>query len=726
MKRLLLSCFALLVVVTLSAQSYHNGVWYSLYDDELHTMNTQGDYAAGGVFAPTAGTLNVRWQYEWIDWLGFARKIDTEVLESSDNGASTHKVGSLAENTDNSSQTDETFSVGADINWIKFNRSGVPTHKVNIRHLDIRLAKHILLESGDYGKTIELREFGEVEALTVSGPQRIRLRSFLTAGDITVTSSLPDIFRIGAPDNTEPLHYVVGAGACASANGTAPAASGGTLGNIDNYAFDVYFTPQEGREYAAVITVTDGTSKATVSVSGRGRKKSQVIRWEQEEMVSSAATIGLAEASSGLPVEYLITPEGVVDYAGGVFSILAVGKVRITASQAGNAVYEAAEPVVRDITIFPAETRYDYSAAVCKGTVYSDGRFEGLTEAGLYYDTIANVYGSDSVICLSLTLDSVYAFEEIRTMYVGEEETWQDIDLAALPLGDTTLVAEYVSVSGCDSVHTLRLHVISRPTTYGSLTIHLCEGETAEYEGNTYDVGTEKSVLLAAKNQFGGDSVVEMKVLGHPLFSSEEERTIRKGEKETWQNRDLSMMPVGDTTLVADYVSVYGCDSVYTLRLKVLALPTTYGADTLNICAGEKVTYEGRTYKRPCTDSVLVSTPNRFGGDSVVVLAVYVRPNMRLSANKTITAGETAEWQHFDLSAFPVGDTTLVAEYTSVYGCDSVYTLHLVVMGKTPAATDRVRSSEHEGARKIFMNGHVYIRRDEWLYDLTGKRVHLH
>ena len=118
MKRLFLSILPLLVGCALSAQTYHDGVWYSLYDDATHTMNTQDDYATGGVFAPTTGTLNVKWRYEWIDWLGAFAKIDTEVLTSADNGDNTTKVGKLAENTGKNSNTTESFSVGRDINWM--------------------------------------------------------------------------------------------------------------------------------------------------------------------------------------------------------------------------------------------------------------------------------------------------------------------------------------------------------------------------------------------------------------------------------------------------------------------------------------------------------------------------------------------------------------------------------------------------------------------------------
>ena len=111
MKRFLLLVLPLTAALYVSAQTYHNGTWYSYYDDNTHTMNTQGDYEHGGVFAPTAGKLNVQWKYEWVDWVGFARKIDTDVLESANNGDNTTKIGSLAENTDKNSNTTESFSI---------------------------------------------------------------------------------------------------------------------------------------------------------------------------------------------------------------------------------------------------------------------------------------------------------------------------------------------------------------------------------------------------------------------------------------------------------------------------------------------------------------------------------------------------------------------------------------------------------------------------------------
>lgn len=646
MKRLNLLLILLVVALGLQAQTYKNGVWYALYDDAEHTMNTQGDYETS-VFAPTAGTLNMQWRYEWLDWLGVARKIDTKVLESANGGSNTREVGSLQENTGKNSNTTEQFSISRDINWIKYNREGFPTHKVIVYHQDIRLAQHILLAQGEYGTTMDTHDYGVVNLIDTAA-YKVELRSFLTAGDITITSSDPEIFHIGSADNEEPLVYAVGANACASANGKSATAGGATLGKISNYAFTIYFTPKEVRAYAAVITITDGTSTAKVTVTGEGYKAPQ--------------------------------------------------------------------------------TEYSYAADVCQGERYTDGLFADLIEAGTYVDTLQNVAGGDSIVSLTLQVHPVYALEDSLVIRVGAEESWQGQDLSLLPEGDTTLVAAYQTIHGCDSTYVLHLTVLPRPTTYGADTLYTCSGESVVYEGKTYRRPTQEEVLLQEKNQFGGDSIVSLTVLVYPKMKLQTEKTIYVGTEETWQGYDLSQMAIGDTTLTAQYQTIHGCDSIYILQLHVLERPTTYGQDTLHLCQGDEAEYAGHVYAESMTDSILLEEKNLLGGDSILVLEVIAHELMLTTEEMTIEEGDSIVWQGQDLNLMPVGDTTLVAQYATIYGCDSTYVLYLTVTEK-PVIVDPHEGvedvqSEELPCKKVLRDGQLYIRRqDGVLFDLTGRKV---
>ncbi len=645
MKRLNILLILMVAALGLQAQTYKNGTWYALYDDEEHAMETQGDYETS-VFAPTAGTLNMQWKYQWYDLFGAFKKIDTDVLESADGGNNTNEVGSLQENTGKNSQTTEQFSISRDINWIKYNRSGVPTHRVLVYHQDIRLAQHILLAQGEYGTTTLTKDYGVVN-LVDTAAYKVELRSFLTSGDITITSSEPEIFHLGTADNTAALQYAVGANACASKNGTAAQAGGATLGKIGNYAFTVYFTPKEVRTYAAVITITDGTSTAKVTVTGEGYK---------------APT-----------------------------------------------------------------TEYAYEAEVCAGNSYADERFGELTEAGVYVDTLVNVAGGDSIVTLTLQVHPVYAQEDSLVIRVGAEESWQGQDLSLLPEGDTTLVAAYQTIYGCDSTYTLRLTVLPRPTTYGTDTLYTCSGESVVYEGKTYRRPTQEDVLLSEKNQFGGDSIVSLTVLVYPKMKLQTEKTIYVGAEENWQGYDLSLLAIGDTTLTAQYQTIHGCDSIYILQLHIMERPTTYGQDTLHLCQGDEAEYAGRVYAETLTDSILLEEKNLLGGDSILVLEVIAHELMLTTEEMTIEEGDSIVWQGQDLSLMPVGDTTLVAQYATIYGCDSTYVLYLTVTEKPVIVDpheglDQVPSDQVQST-KVVINGRMYIRRGEELFDLTGRKV---
>ena len=441
--------------------------------------------------------------------------------------------------------------------------------------------------------------------------------------------------------------------------------------------YTVRFTPANEALYETA------SAEITVLVSAEN-KHDQTITWSDElPQFYMRDTLALtASATSHLEV-YFTSSDSAVAYvdADNRLITLAVGEALITAHQSGNNFYNPSEPVAKTVTVIPFPATYgEYTALVCEG--------DSVEYAGVWYReavvtevTLAgeNYLGGDSVVTLTVSLHQPYAFEETKMIYVAAEETWQNINLATLPVGDTTLLAEYHTAYGCDSVYTLHLSVLARPTTYGNDTLYVCAGEKIEYAGKTYKRPAHDSVLLAGENYLGGDSIVALVVYVRPVMRIVSRDTIIAGTEKVWQGYDLSTIGVGDTTLVAEYTSIYGCDSTFMLHLTVKPLIITYGAETIRACSGETVTYEGNTYSRSVTDTIVLSGRNYAGCDSIVTLVVSFSQPFLAESDLTIAEGDEETWQNIDLSAMGVGDTTLVAEYTSIYGCDSTYTLHLTV-----------------------------------------------
>ena len=343
-------------------------------------------------------------------------------------------------------------------------------------------------------------------------------------------------------------------------------------------------------------------------MTGVAPKQEQTITWNEEQTtLFTNGTIATATASSGLEVNYTFAPEGVVSYADGAFHILSAGVVKITASQPGDDIYYAATPISKTFTIYPTETGSVYSASICEGSFYSDENFEHLTEAGVYTDTLKTTYGADSIITFTLAVNPLFLSEEELSFTIGEQHSWQGIDLSEFPIGDTTLVEQYKSIYGCDSIYTLHLTVKPHIITYGADTIHACSGETVIYEGKAYRQSATDSVVLSGQNYAGGDSIVVLVVSFSQSFSVEAFLTITEGDAEEWQSVDLSTIGVGDTTLVAKYQTIHGCDSTYVLYLTVEekqeepgdepkdeAIPFT-DADQVGV---QKILYQGNIYIR--------------------------------------------------------------------------------------------------------------------------------
>ena len=98
--------------------------------------------------------------------------------------------------------------------------------------------------------------------------------------------------------------------------------------------------------------------------------------------------------------------------------------------------------------------KYHYSATICQGETYNDDNFTNLTEAGIYYDTLQNINGDDSIVCLTLT-ESLYVFINYFATFC-QGGTYSDDYFSNLTKEgfycDTLQV-----VNGCDSVVCLTL-----------------------------------------------------------------------------------------------------------------------------------------------------------------------------------------------------------------------------------------------------------------------------
>ncbi len=342
------------------------------------------------------------------------------------------------------------------------------------------------------------------------------------------------------------------------------------------------------------------------------------------------------------------------------------------------------------------------------------------------YDSLQSIYDKDSIYRLTLTVLPTYTMPFEATIKMNESYTWREKTYEHLTPGAYTYVDSLKTKAGCDSVLILTLTV--EPIGYlFEEAMSVCRNEETSWHQkalNTSEDGTF-TIYDSLVSIYGQDSIYALTLTVHPVYLFTEEKYVNEANL-VWRGKTITDLPKREEPyLIYDSLkSQFGCDSVYMLRLHVSDIPITYGSYTNECCEGEFILFDGVEYRESFEGDVRVAERNIYGGDSIVHVTITVFPSYYIEEEMTIVVGEEAQWEYYELSQFPLGSTTLKAEYWSDDFCDSIRVLHLTVEPK-PIGTGLPNTlSEKRVARKVLYNGRIYIiRKDENVYDVLGNKI---
>jgi PKD repeat protein len=309
------------------------------------------------------------------------------------------------------------------------------------------------------------------------------------------------------------------------------------------------------------------------------------------------------------------------------------------------------------ITVYPV---YNFTTvhALCNGESYL-WHGTNYTTAGTFTDNHSSIHGCDSNYTLTLTVEPIYAFTDNHIMCSGETYTWQG-STYSFP---GTYTASYTTVHGCDSIYTLNLSL--RPSYNFTENHSMCTGESYLWQGTNYTTAGTYSVSFSSVN--GCDSNYTLNLSVYPKYAFTETHSICNGQTYTWHG--MSFSTAG--TYYANYFTTHGCDSTYTLNL--IVYPTYAITNTADICIGESYTWQGMSYS--VAGTYTANYLSIHGCDSIYTLHLNVYPKYQFTNSASICDGDTYTWQGNDYTVAG----TYTASYTSVHGCDSIYELHLTV-----------------------------------------------
>ena len=287
-----------------------------------------------------------------------------------------------------------------------------------------------------------------------------------------------------------------------------------------------------------------------------------------------------------------------------------------------------------------------------------------FTNAGTQTATLQSVSGCDSIVTMVLTVNPIYNVTDAVTICESElPYSWNDIVFSEAG----TQTSTFQTVNGCDSVVTLTLTV--NPTYEVTDTKTICQSALPySWNGKTFTAAGTQSATLQTVN--GCDSVVTMTLIVNPTYNVTDTKTIcQSALPYSWNGKTFTAAGTQTATLQ----TVNGCDSVVTMTLTVN--PTYNVTDTKTICQSAlPYSWNGKTFTAAGTQTATLQTVN--GCDSVVTMTLIVNPTYNVTDTRTICQSALPyTWNGKTFTAAGTQSATL----QTVNGCDSVVTMTLVV-----------------------------------------------
>jgi Concanavalin A-like lectin/glucanases superfamily/Secretion system C-terminal sorting domain len=219
---------------------------------------------------------------------------------------------------------------------------------------------------------------------------------------------------------------------------------------------------------------------------------------------------------------------------------------------------------------------------ICSGSSFV---FNGMAQnsSGFYADTFVKANGCDSFVVLNLVVNPIITTTLYDTICSGSTYIFNNQTLSTSGVYYDTLA----NTAGCDSIIALNLFV--NPIITTTLYDTICSGST--YIFNNQTISTSGLYNDTLVNAAGCDSVLTLDLFVKPIITSNIYDTICSGTIYTFNNQNISTSGLYYDTLL----SAKGCDSTITLSIIVIETPSIIvSADDSAVCLNNSVTLSAR------------------------------------------------------------------------------------------------------------------------------------
>ena len=231
----------------------------------------------------------------------------------------------------------------------------------------------------------------------------------------------------------------------------------------------------------------------------------------------------------------------------------------------------------------------------------------------------------------------------------------------------TQVFEDRLIIKAYDQNHNIidSLSIIKETNIHSVDNYSICTGDSILWQGAYYS--TIGQYFKNYQTTSGCDSLYELNLNVRPTFYYTDTLEICTGDSISWQGANYNIAG----QYFKNYQTVSGCDSIYELNLNVQ--PTFFYIDTHEICTGDSILWQGAYYKT--TGQYFANHHSTSNCDSIYELSLTVHPTYYHTDVLEICTGDSISWQ----GEYYKTTGQYFAHYQTTIGCDSIYELNLIV-----------------------------------------------
>lgn len=241
------------------------------------------------------------------------------------------------------------------------------------------------------------------------------------------------------------------------------------------------------------------------------------------------------------------------------------------------------------------------------------------------------------------------------------------------------VVADNYSQAGAYNVYTLQMTepVYNTEYTYSAT---ICQGEP--YSDELFQNLTESGEYTTTiPNTQGGDSIITLTLTVLPAYLFPTDATIRMDETYEWRDRTFANLTPGVYTERDELKTKAGCDSIFVLNLTVEAISYAF-EEEINACQNEETSWREKLLSTAQSGvfTVYDSLKTIYGADSIYSLHLTVSPTYVMEESMRQYEVDIT-WRGQEIKDLEPSDEPYIYydSLVTVAGCDSVYVLKLYV-----------------------------------------------